>query len=258
MKQLCWALAALSFLAGCNQNAKVEHPSMYSKLEKIDKTIGSGPEATDKDMVFVQYSVALAKTKTVFESNDPDTSTKSKNPLSFVIGPNGTVIPGMMAGVKGMKVGGTRTLHVPWSNAYGPTGSEDVPPYSDLIFEIKMLHIVKPGEENDVSVDDIKAGTGTELKPGDRAEVHYIGRFVNNRMFDSTYARKQTVTFNLGKGEAISGFEKGIEGMKVGGKRKLVLNPGAAWGIYGSDVVPSNATLIYEVDLISVRPGGGS
>lgn len=258
MKRMFWALLALAMIAGCNQKAKDEHPSMYPKLETIDKTVGTGAEVAEKDMVFLQYSVALAKKNVPFESNDPETSEKNKNPLVFVVGPNGAVIPGMMAGVKGMKVGGTRTLHVPWSNGYGASGSEDVPPYSDLIFEIKLLHVVKPGEENDVNVEDIKIGTGTELKSGDVAEVHYIGKFVNNRMFDSTYARKQTVTFTLGKGQAITGFEKGIEGMRVGGKRKLLLNPGAGWGIYGYDVVPSNAALIYEVELISVKPGGGS
>lgn len=228
---------------------------MFPRVLTEDTAVGSGAGATDGDTVYVEYIGKLARDGTQFDTNVPELSEKNKNPLVFTIGPNGTVIPGMMAGVKGMKVGGKRTVKIPFSSGYGAAGSEGIPPYADLVFDLKLLYIVKKGEENDVTVKDVTVGTGAELHANDIAEVNYIGRFVNNRAFDSTYDRKKTVTFQLGRGKVISGFDKGIEGMRVGGKRVLTINPASGWGVYGKGVVPANAVLVYEIELVSVKPG---
>lgn len=240
---------------GCTPK-KEEHKSMFSKVMTEDITIGTGIEPQPGDRLYIEYIGTLAKGGAQFETNNPDLSETSKNPLSFTLEKHGGVIPGLTEGVKGMKVGGRRKISIPWQEAYGEFGIEGVAPYADLIFDVKLLYVLKKGEENTVEIKDIKVGTGTELKVGDTAEVNYTGSYVNKRVFDSSFERKKTVTFKVGAGEAITGFDRGMEGMKVGGKRRITLAPEAAWGQYGSDAVVGNAVIIYEVDLVSVKSSG--
>lgn len=241
--------------AGCTPK-KEEHKSMFSKVMTEDITIGTGVEPQAGDRLYVEYIGTLAKGGAQFETNNPDLSETSKNPLSFTLEKNGGVIPGLSEGVKGMKVGGRRKVSIPWQEAYGAVGIEGVAPYADLIFDVKLLYVVKKGEENTIEIKDVQVGTGAVLKVGDTAEVNYKGSYVNKRVFDSTYDRKQTVTFKVGAAEAITGFDKAMEGMRVGGKRQIILAPEAGWGQYGSEIIPANAVLIYDVDLVSIKPSG--
>lgn len=102
---------------------------------------------------------------------------------------------------------------------------------------------------------DIKAGTGQVANDGDRVKVHYTGWFTNGKKFDSTVDANQPYSFNLGKGEVIKGWDEGIAGMKVGGKRQLRIPPELAYGDAGfKTIVPPNATLIFDVQLLAVTP----
>jgi FKBP-type peptidyl-prolyl cis-trans isomerase FkpA len=102
---------------------------------------------------------------------------------------------------------------------------------------------------------ELKVGTGKEAKKGDNVEVHYTGWLQsNNNKFDSSVDRKQTFKFDLGKEQVIKGWDEGVAGMKVGGKRKLIIPPELAYGAAGRPpVIPQNATLIFEVELIGVK-----
>ncbi|BES94370.1 Peptidyl-prolyl cis-trans isomerase [Nesidiocoris tenuis] len=108
--------------------------------------------------------------------------------------------------------------------------------------------------EGGVQIKDIKVGTGKVCTPGKRASVYYIGRFRdNNKVFDS--ARKGNgFTFSVGKGEVIKGWDVGVVGMKVGGKRTIVCPPNMAYGKKGSPpTIPANSTLVFEVELKNVN-----
>lgn len=229
---------------------------MFKKLLTEDIKVGSGAAAEEGDTAHLQYVGTFAKSGVQFDTNDPERSEKNKTPLAFQIAPTSTVVQGMVDGVRGMKVGGVRKIKVPYMLAYGASGSEGIPPYSDLIFEIKLLYLVKKGEENDVYVEDVRIGTGPVIGPKDKVVVNYVGKFVNGRLFDSTYLRKAPVTFQMGKTEVITGIERGMEGMKVGGKRILTLNPNAGYGGFGEGVIPANAVLIYELEVVSAKPSG--
>lgn len=100
---------------------------------------------------------------------------------------------------------------------------------------------------------ELKVGTGAEAKPGRKVQVFYEGRLkTNNKVFDSAKAGKG-FKFSLGKGEVIKGWDIGITGMKVGGRRRLVIPPGLGYGSKGSPpVIPQNATLIFDVELKNV------
>src|ERR1700745_664082 len=102
---------------------------------------------------------------------------------------------------------------------------------------------------------DIKVGTGNEAKSGDKVKVHYTGWFTSGKKFDSSVDAQQPYSFTLGQGNVIKGWDEGVAGMKVGGKRQLRIPPELAYGEQGyKNIIPPNATLIFDVQLLAVTP----
>jgi len=107
--------------------------------------------------------------------------------------------------------------------------------------------------KNGVQIEIIKKGAGTEAKNGDTVAVHYTGVLENGAKFDSSVDRGIPFEFNLGAGQVISGWDIGVLGMKIGEKRKLTIPSDLAYGSRGaSGVIPPNATLIFEVELLGI------
>lgn len=105
----------------------------------------------------------------------------------------------------------------------------------------------------ELQVEDLVEGTGAEAKSGDNVTVHYTGWLTDGTKFDSSVDSGQPFQFPLGAGRVIPGWDQGVEGMKVGGKRKLTIPPSLGYGEQGAGgVIPPNATLVFEVELISV------
>jgi FKBP-type peptidyl-prolyl cis-trans isomerase len=104
----------------------------------------------------------------------------------------------------------------------------------------------------------LKPGKGAVAAHGD-VEVHYTGWLKNGKKFDSSRDRNRPFRFDLGHGEVIEGWDRGVKGMKVGEKRQLVVPPALGYGAHGTPdgTIPPNATLIFEVELIKVHPGHG-
>ncbi|MFB3917692.1 MAG: FKBP-type peptidyl-prolyl cis-trans isomerase [Terriglobales bacterium] len=101
---------------------------------------------------------------------------------------------------------------------------------------------------------DIKTGTGREAKAGDTVNVHYTGWLTNGKKFDSSLDRGQPFSFKLGAGQVIRGWDEGVAGMKVGGKRQLHIPPQLGYGSRGAGgVIPPNATLIFDVELLGMK-----
>jgi FKBP-type peptidyl-prolyl cis-trans isomerase len=100
---------------------------------------------------------------------------------------------------------------------------------------------------------DTKAGTGATAENGKTVRVHYTGWLTNGTKFDSSVDRGQPFSFTLGKGMVIKGWDQGVAGMKVGGKRRLEIPPDLGYGPRGAGgVIPPNATLIFDVELLEV------
>ena len=109
-----------------------------------------------------------------------------------------------------------------------------------------------PTDSGQVTREDLVVGTGATAVAGDSLTVNYIGWLADGTKFDSSYDRGQPYPFRLGAGEVIKGWDEGIPGMKVGGKRRLVIPPSLAYGSAGRGSIPPNATLKFEVDLVSI------
>jgi peptidylprolyl isomerase len=104
-----------------------------------------------------------------------------------------------------------------------------------------------------MKIDNITEGTGKEAVAGKSVKVHYTGTLENGKKFDSSHDRGEPFAFRLGAGQVIKGWDQGVAGMKVGGKRKLTIPPELAYGARGfPPVIPPNSTLVFEVELIDV------
>jgi FKBP-type peptidyl-prolyl cis-trans isomerase len=110
------------------------------------------------------------------------------------------------------------------------------------------------GAVTDLKIEDIKVGDGDEAVAGKAVSVHYTGTLTDGKKFDSSLDRGQPFNFQLGAGQVIQGWDKGVAGMKVGGKRKLTIPPHLGYGERGAGgVIPPNATLVFEVELLGVK-----
>jgi len=101
---------------------------------------------------------------------------------------------------------------------------------------------------------ELEAGTGAQAEAGKTVSVHYTGKFQDGRVFDTSVSRGEPITFKLGVGQVIKGWDEGIALMKVGGKAQLVIPSNLAYGERGAGgVIPPNATLIFDVELVAVK-----
>lgn len=102
-------------------------------------------------------------------------------------------------------------------------------------------------------ITDTVVGTGAEAVPGAAVTVHYVGMFENGQVFDASAPRGQAFTFILGAGQVIQGWDQGVVGMKVGGKRTLVIPSDLAYGPNDYGPIPGGSTLVFEVELLDVQ-----
>jgi FKBP-type peptidyl-prolyl cis-trans isomerase len=101
---------------------------------------------------------------------------------------------------------------------------------------------------------DVVTGSGAEATPGQVAVVHYTGWLTDGTKFDSSRDRGEPFSFPLGAGQVIAGWDQGVAGMKVGGRRKLVIPPDLGYGEMGSPpVIPPSATLVFDVELLEIK-----
>ncbi|MEK7511015.1 MAG: FKBP-type peptidyl-prolyl cis-trans isomerase [Patescibacteria group bacterium] len=116
--------------------------------------------------------------------------------------------------------------------------------------------IIEPGQPlpTELVARDTVVGTGAEATAGSQVTVNYVGMLPDGTVFDASARHGQPFSFTLGAGQVISGWDQGVAGMKVGGKRQLVIPPDLAYGAAGAGgVIPPNATLIFEVELLGVQ-----
>lgn len=120
--------------------------------------------------------------------------------------------------------------------------------------DAKMEKAITEGNMEELKTEDIKVGVGDEAIAGKKVTVNYSGTLTDGTKFDSSYDRGTPFSFILGRGEVIRGWDMGVAGMKVGGTRKLTIPAALAYGAQGAgNVIPPNATLVFEVELLKVE-----
>ncbi|MBL0285592.1 MAG: FKBP-type peptidyl-prolyl cis-trans isomerase [Zoogloea sp.] len=103
-------------------------------------------------------------------------------------------------------------------------------------------------------IEELEVGTGAEATAGQQVQVHYTGWLTDGKKFDSSKDRNDPFVFGLGARQVIAGWDEGVQGMKVGGKRKLTIPASLGYGARGAGgVIPPNATLVFEVELLAVK-----
>ncbi|HEU5118083.1 MAG TPA: FKBP-type peptidyl-prolyl cis-trans isomerase [Isosphaeraceae bacterium] len=136
-----------------------------------------------------------------------------------------------------------------------PAESVNQPP-EKVNLSIMQAPATEPGKSaemvNGLKYETQKPGKGPEIKPGQKAIVHYVGRLTDGTVFDSSRQRKEPFEFTIGAGTVIEGWERGIAGMKVGEVRELTVPPSLAYKSQGKGPIPPNSTLIFEVELVGI------
>jgi peptidylprolyl isomerase len=240
----------------------------------VDVVCGTGELAKRGSRVQVKYLGALYKEGTEFDS-----SWSRGDTLPVTVGRG--VIPGFSKGIDGMRVGGRREVTIPSKDGYGDTGSPPaIPGGATLVFVIDLVEVQKPQvfkpcvasgtgttdlakkpvvakqtapAPTETTVVDIVCGTGDQAQEGTDVEVKYLGLlYTTGEEFDSSWSRgpDDTLPFTVGGG-VIPGFSKGVAGMKVGGRRMVIIPSKDGYGAQGSPPkIPGGATLVFVIDLV--------
>ena len=132
-----------------------------------------------------------------------------------------------------------------------------------LFFSGPFLNLFRSAAENSdnqlpqssYALSEITAGEGEIAEPGDRLTVHYVVRLVNGQIVDTSRDSNTPFTFVLGAGQVIRGWDEGIQGMRVGGSRLLVVAPDYAYGSDSRGPIPPDSTLVFEIELLKVEKG---
>lgn len=253
------AASTAASTATTNQEAVAPIATVPPVLEKIDTVVGSGIEAMIGKTVVVHYSGWLRDPQAEQQHGKAFDSSIGRGPFSFNLG-EGRVIKGWEQGVQGMKVGGKRTLIIPSPLGYGSRGAGKgvIPPDADLVFDIELLDVINMPEVKKI---DNKLGKGVEAVSGKQVTVHYTGwlrdpkaKGEKGKEFDSS-RKREAFSFTINGGEVIRGWDLGVQGMKIGGKRTLIIPAALAYGAreVGNGLIPANSDLIFEVELLKVK-----
>ncbi|MFN4123010.1 MAG: FKBP-type peptidyl-prolyl cis-trans isomerase [Flavobacteriales bacterium] len=222
---------------------------------------GKGLPVQKGDRVKVHY------TGTLVDGKKFDSSKDRNEPFQFIIGLK-QVIAGWDEGIALLRVGDEATLTIPPELGYGNRRTGNIPPGAYLIFDVELLDVEKDVMPKPFEIKDremkttvsglkygiVQQGDGKQATKGSNVEVHYTGFLENGDVFDSSVMRGQPISFRLGAGMVIKGWDEGIALLREGAKAKLVIPYPLAYGEQGMPpTIPEKATLIFNVELISVK-----
>lgn len=222
---------------------------------------GDGLKPSTGDKITVHYKGRLTD-GTVFDS-----SFDRSQPFSFTLG-TGQVIQGWDDAFAMMQTGDQAEVIIPPALGYGSQAMGKIPANSTLIFNVELLSVKQKITATPYAVYGldtnetksglkyimVKKGAGKQAAPGTNVSVHYTGYLTDGSKFDSSVERGEPITFRLGEGRVIQGWEQGIALLNVGGKARLIIPYNLGYGEQGyPPVIPSKATLVFDVELVDVN-----
>ncbi|MEO2194935.1 MAG: FKBP-type peptidyl-prolyl cis-trans isomerase [bacterium] len=220
-----------------------------------DIQLGSGAIAATGNRAVMNYVVWL------FE----DGESENKGPqvdsgtLTFVVGAN-QVIGGFDQGVLGMRVGGQRQLIIPPDLALGFNEAVGIPADSSLVAELELIDVqVVITDTAPFTIIDLVVGDGAQAATGDQLFLAYGGWLYDESQPESKGALFDAsdtsgFSFKLGAGQVITGWDEGLVGMRENGERRLIIPPDLAYGDNSPGIIPPNATLLFDITLLTVTP----
>lgn len=262
---------ALTACGGGSNNTATTTPTVAQpEFKQSDNPVGTGAVAANNDLLAINYTGWLYDaSKADFKGAKIDSSIDRGTPLTFTLG-TGQQLPGWDQGLVGMRAGGKRTLILPASLAFGATARDaiaqvgtnvyaPIPANSPLIYEVQLISVTKAISLPVVTVTSVDTlpGTGAQAVTGKTVSVAYTGWLYDsqtNTKIGTAFDSSTSFAFTLGAGTVIKGWDQGVPGMLVGGKRTLTIPPELAYGVLGKGTtIPSNATLIFDIELLSVK-----
>lgn len=260
----CVVLASLTACGGGGDSSSNGNPTKPADnpagFSQTDTVLGTGTLASNTNIVGIRYtawlySASAADNKGVKIDDNLNASTANV----FVLGSD-AVLKGLNQGVAGMKIGGKRTLIVPASLALGASGSSSVPPNAGLVFDVQLTDVQALAEAPAFGTVDTVVGTGAAAVTGKTANVKYSAYLYSSTaadhkgiLVDTNATSSTNFAFKLGAGQVVAGFDQGVTGMKVGGKRIVTMPSKLAYGTTGSGAIPGNSGMVFTIELISVQ-----
>lgn len=278
MKKIFLAISVIliAVLIGCNKQPEVI--TLESGLKYMDDSLGTGREVKANELVTIHFkgwmvpegdSVELFSDWTLNQNMNMRSLGDSKvrnQPVKFVLSSN-SFIKGSDEGIIGMKVGGSRTIIIPSNQAYGEKGIGFIPPNTDLKVVVELLDVKDRVVAKMWDVDStlfkitasglkyaiISEGDGPQAEAGKLVTVNYSGYLEDGTMFDSSVERDDPISFPVGQGQVIPGWDEGMQLLKKGSKARFIIPPQLGYGEMQLEKIPVNSTLIFDVELLDVQ-----
>ena len=270
------SIILVAVLIGCNK--KPEVITQESGIKYMDDSLGTGREAKANELVTIHFkgwmvpdgdSVELFSDWTLNQNMNMRSLGDSKvrnQPVKFVLSSN-SFIKGSDEGIIGMKVGGSRTIIIPSNQAYGEKGIGFIPPNTDLKVVVELLDVKDRVVAKMWDVDStlfkttasglkyaiINEGDGPLAEAGKLVTVNYSGYLEDGTMFDSSVERDDPISFPVGQGQVIPGWDEGMQLLKKGSKARFIIPPQLGYGEMELEKIPKNSTLIFDVELVDVQ-----
>lgn len=261
-------------LTGCDKDPEIV--TLKSGVQIYDDTLGTGNVCKTGDLVNVHFNIWLIKDSTnLYENWNLDSTRKaskvadtrlSQKPLKFILGRQ-AFINGSDEAILGMKIGGTRTIIIPGKVAYAENPGGQVPPNSDLKMQITLLEANTPPVVTKWQIDSSKVvttasglkyiilqdGNGENATSGKVVTVNYSGYLPDGTIFDSSVERNEPITFVLGQGQVLKGWDEGLTLLKKGSKAQIIIPPQLGYGSMAMGKIPANSTLIFDIELLDIQ-----
>jgi len=233
-----------------------------SGLTIVTMEEGTGAAVIEGDLVAVHYHGWLTADGTLFDS-----SGKRGEPIAFPLG-TGRVIPGWDEGVASLKIGGKARLRIPYNLAYGENGSGPIPAKADLVFDVWLVGSFSAAQDGIPEIDESKAVTSPtglvkipmtegngQVVGSSTASVHYHGWLASDgSLFDSSGKRGKPISFPVGVGMVIPGWDEGISEMKVGEKARFRIPAALGYGERSpGEAIPANSDLVFDVWVMGAK-----